>query len=118
MEQAQALQVKAERDITNCKAAVAEAAQKLQCAQQEAAEAAEAAGEAAVRLEKKKKKKNLTRFCCSCCLTGPYFLFDCPAYDRVRKSMIVFFSRPYLFQTSLLTLSHMHVVEPQRVFRM
>ena len=58
MQQAQALQVKAEHDITNCKAAVAEAEQKLQRAQQEAAEAAEAAWrrqvaehEAAVRLE-------------------------------------------------------------------
>ena len=60
MEQAQALQVKAGHDITNCKEAVATAEQKLQRAQQEAAEAAEAAWrrqvadhEAAVRLEQK-----------------------------------------------------------------
>lgn len=58
MEQAQALQVKAEHDITNCKAAVAEAEQKLQRAQQEAAVEAEVAWrckvadhEAAVRIE-------------------------------------------------------------------
>ena len=58
MEQAQALQVKAEHDITNCKAAVAEAEQRLQRAQQGAAEDAEVAWrrqmadhEAAVRLE-------------------------------------------------------------------
>ena len=58
MEQAQALQVKAEHDISKCKAALAEAEQQLQRSQQEAAEAAEAAWrrqvadhEAAVRLE-------------------------------------------------------------------
>ena len=58
MEQAQALQVKAEHDITSCKAAFAQAGHKLQRAQQEAAESAEAAWrrqvadhEAAVKLQ-------------------------------------------------------------------
>lgn len=58
MEQALALQVKAEHDITSCRAAAAEAEQQLQRTRQEAAVAAEAAWrrqvadhEAAVRIE-------------------------------------------------------------------
>ena len=58
MEQAQAQQVKAEHEIINCTAVVAEAERKLQRAQQEAAEASEAAWrrqvadhDAAVKLE-------------------------------------------------------------------
>lgn len=58
MEQALALQVKAEHDITSCTAAVAEAEQQLQHTRQEAAKAAEAAWrrqvaehEAAVRIQ-------------------------------------------------------------------
>ena len=58
MAQAMALQVKAEHEIASCKAAVAEAGQKLRIAQQESTEAAEAAWrremadhEAAVRQE-------------------------------------------------------------------
>lgn len=58
MEQALALQVKAEHDFISCRAAVAEAEQQLQHTRQEAAKAAEAAWrrqaadhEAAVRIE-------------------------------------------------------------------
>ena len=58
MEQALALQVKAEHDCISCRAAVAEAEQQLQHTRQEAAKAAEAAWrrqvadhEAAVRIE-------------------------------------------------------------------
>ena len=39
-----------------------------------------------------------------------HFLFSCPAYRMLDKSMPVFFSRPLLSQTFSLTLNQMHVV--------